>query len=182
MDLLHRVSALLLRPSREWRAIAPEPGVGRIIRHVAVLAVIPPLARFIGASLVGGYAPISSSLIGAAIGYLASLAAVYALALIMHVTAPGFGAKRSFSAALKLAAYSPTPFWLAGLFLSVPGLSFLVVLGLQGAYLLWVGLPILLRTPTGRALPFAAVMTGCAIVIVILINAIEAPLFGPPHG
>jgi hypothetical protein len=142
--------------------------------------LIPALARFVGASFVGGYAPMSASLPGAAITYVAGFASVYALAAIMTVMAPSFGAKRSFAAALKLAAYSLTPFWLAGIFLIVPGLSFLIVLGLQGAYLLWVGLPILLRTPPGRALPFAAVVTLCAIAAVVAINTIAAPMFGPP--
>jgi hypothetical protein len=169
-----------LRPSRAWPVIAQEAGAGPVIRHIAALALIPALARLIGASWVGGYAPLSSALIGAAISYLASFAGAYGLAAIIAVMAPAFGAKQSFAAALKLAAYSLTPLWLAGIFLIVPGLSFLIVLGLQGAYLVWTGLPVVLRTPSSKALPFAACVTGCAVAVAILLGAIEAPLFGPP--
>ena len=182
MNLLDRVKMILLAPRSEWPAIGREAGKPSALfaRYVAVLALIPALGRFIGASLVGGYAPIALSLIGALISYLASFAIVYILALVIDALAPAFGAQRNFARALKLAAYSCTPVWLAGIFLIVPGLSFLVVLGLQGAYLLWTGLPILMRAPAERALPYAAVVTGCALVVLIGVGAITAPFFKAP--
>ena len=42
---------------------------------------------------------------------------------------------------------------LAGIFLLIPGLNFLVLLGLYGFYLLWVGLPLLMRVKKEQALP-----------------------------
>jgi hypothetical protein len=180
MGLLDRVKALVSTPGSEWLVIAGEAGAARIVRYVAVLALIPALARCIGASLVGGFAPIASSLIGAAISYLASFAIVCMVAVIINALAPAFGGQRNFTAALKLAAYSSTPVWLAGIFLVIPGLSFLLILGLQGAYLLWAGLPILLQVPAGKTLPLAAMAVGLALIIGTGFSALEAPLFGAP--
>jgi hypothetical protein len=182
MELLHRVKAILLTPHSTWPAIAQEKGEasGLFMRYVAILALIPALARFIGASLVGWYAPIVASLAGALVTYLASFAIIYGLALLVDAMAPRFGGQKGFAGALKLAVYSSTPVWLAGIFLLVPGLSFLVILGLYGGYLLWAGLPILLQVPAEKALPYAAVVAGCALTIVVALGLIEAPLFSPP--
>jgi Yip1 domain len=182
MQLLDRVKAILRTPRTEWPAIAREKGgASRLfIRYVAVLSLIPALARFIGTSLIGLYAPISSSLAGALVTYLSGFAVVYVLALIINVLGPMFGARKDFAAALKLAVYSYTPVWLAGIFLLVPGLSFLVILGLQGVYLLWAGLPVLMRAPAEKTLPYAAVVAGCALIIAAGLGLIEAPLFRPP--
>jgi Yip1 domain len=182
MELLNRVKAILLTPHTEWPVIAQEESdvSALFMRYVAILALVPALARFIGASLIGGYAPIWSSLAGALVIYLSGFAIVYCLALIIDVLAPRFGARKDFAAALKLAVYSYTPVWIAGIFLLVPVLSFLVVLGLQGVYLLWAGLPILMRAPPEKALPYAAAVAGCALIIAVGLGLIEAPLFSAP--
>jgi hypothetical protein len=178
MDLLERIKAILVTPEREWPLIAREPDAAwRLLTHyVAILALVPPLAHVIGASLVGAYAPILSSLAGAVITYVASFVAIYGAALIIDVLAPAFGARKNFSGAFKLAVYSATPAWLAGIFLIVPGLSFLAVLGLYGAYLLWVGLPVLMQAPNDRTLAYAAAATGCALVIAIGLGLLELQL------
>jgi hypothetical protein len=182
MEMLNRLRAILLTPQLEWPVIAQQKGeVSTLfVRYVATLALIPALARFIGASLIGWYAPIWPSLAGALVTYLSALAIVYGLALIIDVLAPRFGGQKDFTAALKLAVYSAIPVWLAGIFLLVPGLSFLIILGLHGVYLLWVGLPILMRVPTEKVLPYTVVVAGCAIIVAVGLALIEAPLFSAP--
>jgi hypothetical protein len=182
MELLNRVKAILLTPHTEWPRIAKEKSdvSALFMRYVAILALIPALARFIGTSLIGWYAPIFSSLAGALVTYLSSFAIVYCLALIIDALAPRFGARKDFASALKLAVYCYTPVWIAGIFLLVPGLSFLVILGLHGVYLLWSGLPILMQAPADKALPYTAAVAGCGLVIAGGLGVIEAPLFSAP--
>jgi hypothetical protein len=179
MQLIYRIKGILLKPQTEWLVIAEEKGDASalLIRYVAILALIPALARFVGAALVGGYAPVPSSLAGALVIYLSGFAIVYGLALIIDALAPIFGAQKDFAAALKLAVYSTTPVWIAGIFLIVPGLSFLVVLGLQGIYLIWSGLPILMRAPPERTLPYAATVGGCVLIMAVGLALSVAPLF-----
>ena len=178
--LIERVKAILLTPATEWQVIAREGGEPSDLftHYVAILALIPALARFIGTSLIGGYTPVIFGLIGAVFSYVLSFAVVYVVALIIDALAPRFGAQKSFPNALKLAVYSHTPAWLAGIFLLVPGLSFLTILGLYGFYLLWTGLPSLMRTPREQALPYAAAVVVCALVLAIVLGVIQVALFG----
>ena len=178
--LVARVRAILLTPQTEWLAIAREPGdaASLFTRYVAILAAIPALARFIGSSIIGGYTPFFSGLIAAMVGYLLSFVVVYAVALIIDLLAPTFETEKNFPAALKLSVYCHTPFWLAGVFLVIPGLSFLTMLGLYGVYLLLLGLPPLMRTPLDKALVYAAAAVGCAILLSIALAAIQFAMFG----
>jgi hypothetical protein len=180
--LIRRLKGILLTPHTEWLAIAQERGdtSALFIRYVAILAVIPALARFVGAALVGWYAPVWSSLAGALVIYLSGFAIVYCVALIIDALALMFGARKDFAAALKLAVYSATPVWIAGIFLLVPGLSFLVILGLHGVYLLWTGLPIVTQAPPEKTLPYAAAVGACALIMAIGLGLSVAPLFSAP--
>src|SRR5262249_6575914 len=76
--LIERVKTILLTPEVEWRVIASEPDdiLALFIRYVAVLALIPALAGFFGVSLFG-HGSILAALIGAAVGYVLTFAAVF---------------------------------------------------------------------------------------------------------
>jgi hypothetical protein len=93
---------------------------------------------------------------------------VAVVAKVVGTLAPTFDADKTTRNALKLTVYSYTPVWLAGIFLLVPGLSFLSILGLYGFYLLWVGLPVLMRAPQDKSLPYALVVVLIAVFLAIL--------------
>src|SRR5262249_61309694 len=103
--------------------------------------------------LIGRYSPVFSGLVSAVVGYLMTFVVVFIVALIVDALAPTFGAQKNFPNAFKLVVYSYTPAWLAGIFLLVPGLRLLTILGLYGLYLLWLRPPPLMQAPRGKALP-----------------------------
>src|SRR5882672_7762287 len=177
--LFERVKAILLTPQTEWPVVAREPDDTSALftQYVAILALIPALSGFIGGSLIGGYAPIVSGLIGAVVSYLLTFVTVFLVAMIVDALAPTFGGERNLQNALKLTAYSYTPAWLAGIFFLIPGLSFLTILGLYGLYLMWLGLPPLMQAPRDKALPYAAAVVVCAVIIAIVLGAIQAAIF-----
>ena len=121
---------------------------------------------------LAGSAPIVSNLVRAVVVYAVAFAMVYIIAGVIDLLAPRFGAERNFPSAVKLSAYSHTPLWLAGIFLLIPGLNFLLILGLYGFYLLRVGLPMLMKVPNDKALPYAAIVTACALVPAIVLTMI----------
>jgi hypothetical protein len=90
-----------------------------------------------------------------------------------------FQADRYFPNALKLSAYSFTPVWLVGLFLILPGLQFMAVFGLYGMFILWVGMPVLLRAPLEKAVVFAIVVAFAAIAVTILLAALQQLIIVP---
>jgi hypothetical protein len=188
MNVAARVHGILVDPPAEWAKIDSEPFdmVQLLTGYVAWLALIPSLSGFIGACLIGVVlpdggtlrAPILQGLFGAAFGFVMACATVLALGLVIDLLAPVFGGRRSFERAFRLAVYSYTPFWLAGIFLLAPGLRFLVVISFYGGYLLWKGLPPLMETPKARAPAYTAVIVGCAGALTLIIAAAQHAMFG----
>jgi hypothetical protein len=170
MKLIDRAKAILLTPRSEWRVIEREPGslADLFGPYVAILAAIPAVARFIGNSLIGGYDPVVPGLLRTVIAYAATFTVVYVIAGVIDLLARRFGTEKNFPNALKLSIYSHTPVWLAGIFLLIPGLNFLMIFGLYGAYLLWLGLPPLMHVPQERALAYTICVTACALASTIV--------------
>jgi Yip1-like protein len=190
MNPARRAKAILLDPSAEWSAIEQETGDPAYVlsRYVTVLALVPGLFSFIGACLVGVIAPnagtvrapIFNGLFGAIFGYVLTCVTVLLLAMIINLTAPLFGGRRDFDNSFKLAAYSFTPVWLAGVFLMLPGLHFLTLTGFYGAYILWLGLPRLAKSPAQKSLNFAALIVACAFALVFIAGAAQRMVFATP--
>jgi hypothetical protein len=186
MDVVERVKSILFTPDTEWKVIAHEPGDAAYLftNYVVFLAAIPAIAGFIGLSIVGVSPPNGSTvrvpllagLIHAIVGYLLTFVIVYVVAVIIDMLAPTFAAEKNFANALKLAVYSYTPAWIAGIFMLMPGLRFLGILGLYGLYLLWKGLPPLMNAPQEKSLGYAAAIVACAIVISLVVTAILSAL------
>ena len=91
--------------------------------------------------------------------------------------APNFSARKNPQNALKLAVYSMTPAWVAGVFALIPGLGFLRLLALLYAvYVFWLGLPVLMKAPSDRRGPYALAVVVCAIILSILASALVGPI------
>jgi hypothetical protein len=191
MSLTDRVKNIILTPKTEWPVIDREPGDVPYIftNYVAILAAIPAVCGFIGLSFVGMSLPglgtvrmpVASGLLNAIVGYLLTFVIVYVVALIVDALAPTFSGRKNFDSALKVTAYSYTPSWLCGFFLLVPGLRFLTILGLYGLYLLWLGLPVLMKSPQDKSLAYTAAVVVSAIVIGIVLGLIQSALFAYPR-
>jgi hypothetical protein len=109
---------------------------------------------------------------GAITTYIMSLITVYVLALIIDALAPTFQGTKNQMQALKVAVYSSTAAWLAGVFILIPALGFLQILGLYSLYLLYLGLPRLMKTPEDKALVYTAIVIVAAFVIFAVIGAV----------
>ena len=66
----------------------------------------------------------------------------------------------------------------AGVFLLLPGLRFLLLLGFYGAYILWLGLPRL--TKAKRVPDFAALIVIAAFALLYAAAAAQRAVFGTP--
>ena len=177
MNPARRAKAMLTDPSAEWARIERESGDPAYLlsRYVAVLAFVPPLFGFIGACFVGAIVPGTGLMranwfdgaFGAIFLYVESFIAMLVLAFIIDIAAPLFGGKKDFDAALKLAVYSFTPVWLAGIFLLLPGLRFLMLTAFYSVYVLAVGLPRLMKTPKTQSPLYIALAAACALGMIV---------------
>ena len=187
IDTLARTATLLVDPSAAWTRVEKEPGdvIYLLSGYVAVLALIPALSRFIGASLIGVIVPggevvrepIFDGLFSAIFGYVATFAQVLLVALLIDVLAPRFGGQRSFAGALNLAVYSFTPMWLAGIFLLLPGLRFLGLTALYGVYILAMGLPIVMKSPAERTKRYVVIVALFTAALIFLTASAQNILF-----
>lgn len=183
--IVDRVKAILLRPSPTWDVIEAEPAtIGGLYRsYVVPLALIPAIAGLIGSIVFGygafgiSYKPsILGAVLSAAVSYGATLLGVFILALIIDGLAPTFGGEKNRVQAFKVAAYSGTAGWVAGIFQIFPPLSFVGLLAFYGLYLLYRGLPRLMKTPDDKATPYTVVVVIAAIVVAIVVGAIVRPI------
>ena len=184
-SLVDRVKNILMTPKTEWQRIDAEPATigGIYTSYVMILAAIPPIASALGLFLFlprgitvyGAYIGISTTsiIVGAIVQYLLGLVSVYIMALIIDGLAPTFNSQKDQLKAFKVAAYYPTAAWIAGIILIVPQLGILVlVAAIYSLYLLYLGLPALMRTPQDKVVPYFVVTLVVAIIVFVVIGTI----------
>jgi hypothetical protein len=185
MNLVARAKAILLTPKTEWSIIDAEPTtVGALYSgYIIPLAAIPAVAGFIGWGLIGtsGFRWGTGFAFSWAVAqYVSALVGTFVLALLIDALAPTFGGQKSQIQALKVAAYSGTASWVVGIFMVIPALGWLAILGLYSLYLLFLGLPTLMKAPQEKAMVYTIVVIVCAIVVYAVFGTITARLVPQP--
>ncbi len=186
--LVTRIQSILLRPAETWDIIAAEPATIQSIfmGYVVPLAAIGPICHAIEASVFGigipgfisWHEPILWAVIEAAVTYALGLVLFYIEAFIINMLAPSFDGRQDMLAAVKVAAYSGTAAWLAGLFGLLPFLGMLGIVGLYSLYLLYLGLPKLMKSPADKSVVYIIVI----IVLTIVAAIIPAMVAGGIEG
>ena len=185
MNLIDRAKNICLSPKTEWEVIATETtSTGDLYKsYIIPLAAIPPIGAFIGLSMVGVgvgflgnyHVPFFMGLTSAVVQYVLGLVGVYLLALIVNALAPSFNAEKNMSQALKVTAYAFTPAWIAGVLMLIPALGILTILAsFYALYLLFLGLPKLMKVPEEKAVAYTGVVVFSALIIVVIANTIVA--------
>jgi hypothetical protein len=188
--LVARAKNILLLPRTEWPVITAEPDTvgGLYTRYILPVSALPAVAGFIKATVLGTGVPmmgtirvgVVTGLTSAALQYGIGLVSVYVLALIINALAPTFGGQKDPVQALKTAAYASTAAWIAGVLILVPWLGPLLALlgSLYSFYLLYVGLPLTMRSAPDKATPYTVVTVICAVVLSLLFGALMANIAG----
>jgi Yip1-like protein len=189
MDLLQRAKNIVLTPQTEWPVIASEtiPQGTLITSYVVPLAAVSAVAAFIGGVFIGYSVPfvgtvrtpIVNGLVGAVLAVVMAVVLVYVLAAIINALAPTFNTPKDNAQAFKVAIYSITPVWIAGILNIIPALGILGILaGLYGIYLMYLGLLRVMKSPDDKAIAYTAVVTVCCVVVMIVIGVITATITG----
>ncbi len=182
MNLVERVKNILLSPVSEWDVIKGETYTAAELftQYAIILAAIPALAGFIGFSLIGHSfgvgtfrLPIGYGLAYCVTSYIMSLAGVYILAIVIDRLSPNFGASQDMAAALKIAVFSMTPYWIGGIFLLIPSLSIITMIaGIYGLYLLFLGIKQLKDVPSDKQVTFFIIIVLVTVIIQVIISAV----------
>jgi hypothetical protein len=189
MDLVQRAKNILLAPQTEWPVIAAEttPQNSLVTGYVIPLAAVSAAAAFIGQVFIGVSipfvgtvrTPIVSALVGAVLAVVMAVVLVYVLAAIINALAPTFNTEKNKAQAFKVAIYSITPVWVAGVLNIIPALGLLVILaGLYGIYLMYLGLRGVMKSPDDKAVAYTAVVAISCLVVMFVIGVITATITG----
>jgi hypothetical protein len=188
MDLVSRVQGILLKPKDEWLKIKDEqPSIQDLFtKYAAILAAIPAVAQFLGWAFIGFRIPYQGgswtarALLYVIFSYVFGLAVVYGFGWVINALAPNFSSTQNLPNAMKLAVYSMTPAWVAGIFHLIPRLGFLAVLGaLYGIYLLYLGFATpLMGTPKEKVPGYMVISVVVMIILTVVIGIVLAAIFG----
>lgn len=188
MNLVDRVKNILMTPKTEWPVIAAETTDVKTLytSYIMILAAIPAIATVISATLIGGMMGAGRLGGGLSVGYaiaqyVLTLIIIYVVALIIDALAPTFGGQKNMMNALKLVAYSATAGWVASIATIIPVLGWIIAIigSLYGIYLMYLGLPVLMKNPDDKSVVYLVV----AVIVYIVLNwivmsLIAAAIFG----
>jgi Yip1 domain len=181
-ELLQRIKGILLSPLPEWGVIAGEPTVPAQLftGYVAPLVAFAAVISFIHLSLIGVSlpfggsfrTPLFSGLVTAVLTVVFGITGVFLIGLIINGLAPTFGGSRDLRQALKVSAYSLTPALLGAVLALSPVLPSLLQLaaGCYGIYILFLGLPVLMRAPQERAVGYTATVVICTLLVGVVLS------------
>ncbi|MCB1757377.1 MAG: DUF1282 family protein [Gammaproteobacteria bacterium] len=193
--VLTHVFGLFTNPKREFETIRDEECTVKdcYMSHVFILAAIPAIAGFIGATQIG-WKPGLSSMTAAKLtmgsaflmclaAYFAALVGIYIIGRSVYWMAETYGIENpNQSRCIALVAYVATPMLLAGVLGFFPSL-WLYMLGLLAAiaystYLLYTGLPVVLNLPGDRGFLFSSAVLTVVLVVFVGILIATAILWG----
>ncbi len=189
---LKHVWGLMSHPKQEWISIRDEQCTVTkcYCSHVLFLALIPVVAYYIGTTRVGwnvgGSGPVRltshSALLISLLTYFTMLVAVFSLGKAVHWMGQTYGSTQSLPQAIALTAYTATPLWLICIMFVYPIPWLNLVLGLPAlaytVYLLYTGLPIMMKVSEERGFLFASAVLAVGLVMLVGVLAATVLLWG----
>lgn len=182
MDLVSRAKNICMSPATEWAVIENEPATrgGLLSGYALPLAATWNVASFTGMTIIGlgvpfyrERIPFTPIFVAALYSLCTALVLCVMLGLVIDGVAPTFQGQRNSIQALKLAVYSYTPWWLAGVLCVIPLLGMLSIFaGPYAIYVLYLGIPRLMKTPHDKALPYTVVVIVAGIALTIILGVI----------
>ncbi len=189
MGLIDRVKNIIVTPKTEWDVIAAEPAAPAqiVTGYVLPLAAVAALCGFIGLVFIGTSLGVLGTmrmsltwgLVNLVYTVVMAVVAVFVLGFIIDALAPTFGGQKGMNQAIKVAAYSYTPVWVASVLTIIPMLGIVVLIAcFYAVYLLYLGLPRVMKSPAEKAAGYTAVVIIAAIVLGIVIAMIGGAIMG----
>ncbi|MCC5932160.1 MAG: YIP1 family protein [Cyclobacteriaceae bacterium] len=192
MNLVERAKNMIVTPKTEWDVVSSEESdlMTLLKTYVLPLAVLGAIAAFIGQGLIG--TSVLGVKVGGTISYGIAQALIHLLSVsiafvltsyVVDMLAPTFQSEKNLNKSAQLVAYSNTPAMVGALLAILPSLAWLGSLfGLYGFYLLYIGLPVLKKTPENQRIGYIIVTILVLIAIYVVLGLVLASLFLPMMG
>ena len=181
MNIVDRVKNILIDPKKEWQVINTEttPTPTLITTYLLPLALLAAVASFIGYGFIYGGGSVKYGLIYALIALVQIVLAVYINAFVTDALAPSFASEKNMIKSAQLVVYAATPGYIGSLLNIIPAIGWLGSLagGIYSIYLLYIGRPVLKKTPEDKVPIYLIVIILVLIVIYWLISYIILRIF-----
>lgn len=187
-SIIQRVINIITKPKQEWQVILQEQpnAMKLIVGYALILALIPAIASFVRVGLIGTtvwgvtYRSVSGGIMQALIQLIGAGVGIYLFALVIDLLASSFDSEKNMGRSLQLATYSITPVWVLGVLNLVGTLGSLIVfLGvIYSIYLLYLGIPVLKRTPAEKVTGYLVISIIAYLVIYFVVALILGLILG----
>lgn len=190
---------ILFNPRRAWSETAAHPPAGVIhaLLNPIIFALLPAVAWYIGTTQVGWKIgdgdPVrmtaDSAQIIAVLFYLTMIASIAGIGYMIHWMSLTYGANSTMAKGMTIAGLTAMPLFIAGAVGFYPALLIDLIVGVialcYAVYLLYLGIPIVMKIPQDRGFLFSSAVVGVCMVIfmaimgasVILWDTIAPPIF-----
>ncbi len=184
--IIERIKGILIAPKQTWYTIQSESHTfGQVFTHYAMpLATIPAFFGMLGYIFVGiksGFGasvyriPVGTAFVWAIVYYLFTLIGLFLDGIIINAFTQVYDSEHCAVKAYKLAVYSYTPAFLAGVLNIIPTAGFLVFLiSLTGIYLLYHGLPVMMQTPKEKLTNYVISVSLAVIILHVILSGIAS--------
>jgi hypothetical protein len=179
--IINHIGGILKNPVAHFEVVSlEERSVSDLfLGYILILAAIPPLAGLIGTTQFGwSFAAgatvkltFASALKISIAYYLAILVAIYTLAKLIQWMSRTYGGGQPLERCLALTSYAATPMFLIGVLQIYPVMWLNYIAGLPvlayTVYRLYIGTPIMMRTPREQGFLFSSAILAVGMVALI---------------
>jgi hypothetical protein len=193
--MLQHVIGVFTQPKKEWEVVrdAKCTILECYLKHIVLLAAIPPICAYIGATQIGwsigdhSFRLTSASTLPMAIGfYIFSLLAIYIMGRAIEWMANTFDTKVTLDKSILIATQMVTPLFLSGFIalFPIPWLIMLVGMVAMGytVYLMYTGIPIVLEIEPEKGFILASGVLTVGLVTMVGVMATTVILWGMGFG
>ncbi|MEE4191994.1 MAG: Yip1 family protein [Halieaceae bacterium] len=181
--MFNHALGLMVQPSLQWQRVAdlPPPTMKTMVLFPAIMAVLPAAAWYYGTTNVGwtvgdGGAirlTADSALTLIILFYCAMVGSVAVIGYFIHWMSKTYGADSNLAKGIVIAGFTATPLFVAGAVGFYPVLWLDMLIGVVAVcwsvYLLYLGIPIVMRIPEERGFLFSSAVIAICLVILVCI-------------
>jgi hypothetical protein len=189
---INLIANLLLHPAAGWEQVKSESlSVKEAYgRYVIPLALIAPIATFIGTSMVGWRVgsgdPVrlttDSALKISVLTFFAMLVVVYVLARTIHWMAHTYDSEKSVAECFSLSAFTAVPLFLVGIVMIYPMPWFVYLVGLPAlgyaVALLYTGVPVMMDVNKEQGFLFSSAILALGLVSLVGLIVVSVSFWG----
>jgi len=180
--MLQHAFGILTKPSSEWNRLAElgENSRAIMLLYPMLWAILPAVAWYFGTTQVGWTVGSGDNVIKLTedsaklisfLFYGGMVTCVAAIGYFIHWMSETYGAESSLTKGILIASICATPLFIAGAVGFYPILWLDMLVGVfaisWSTYLLFTGIPVVMRIPETRGFLFASAVIGVALVILI---------------